>query len=127
MFTKEKKVYSDAGKYLVSKDKKTFALNILGNQKDYMEEEFNSPLDIVIEGKMIFYQNRKFICNPEIMDYAGIKTKMIKMRYSNDDQIALMLNKDNSEEDAMLYNKMQEWREWSGRFAKEVMTKIEQL
>ena len=44
----------------------------------------------------------------------------------SDDQIALMLNKDNSEEDAMLYDKMQEWREWSGRFAKEVMIKIEQ-
>ena len=37
-----------------------------------------------------------------------------------------MLNKDNSEEDTVLYDKMQEWREWSGRFAKEVMTKIEE-
>ena len=51
---------------------------------------------------------------------------MIKLRYSNDDQLALMLNKDNSEEDTELYDKMQEWREWSGRFAKEVMAKIEE-
>ena len=126
MFTKGNKVYADAGKYLVSKDGKRFALNIVGNQEDYIEEELNSPLDIVIEGKMIFYHNRRFICSPEIMDYAGIKTKMIKMRYSNDDQLALMLNKDNSEEDIELHNKMQEWREWSGTFAKLVMSKIEE-
>ena len=51
---------------------------------------------------------------------------MIKLRYSNDDQLALILNKDNSEEDTELYNKMQEWREWSGTFAKLVMAKIEE-
>lgn len=126
MFTKGEKVYADAGKYLVSKDGKRFALNIVGNQEDYIEEELNSPLDIVIEGKIIFYHNRRFICAPEIMDYAGIKTKMIKLRYSNDDQLALMLNKDNSEEDTELYNKMQEWRAWSATFAKLVMSKIEE-
>ena len=43
---------------------------------------------------------------------------MIKLRYSNDDQLALMLNKDNSEEDKMYYDKMQEWREFSGHIAK---------
>ena len=126
MFTKGNKVYADAGKYLVSKDRRIIALNITGSIDDYDEEEINSPLDIEIKDGLIYYQNRKLICAPEIMDYAGIKTKMIKLRYSNDDQLALILNKDNSEEDTELYNKMQEWREWSGRFAKEVMTKIEE-
>ena len=112
MFTKGNKVYADAGKYLVSKDRRIIALNITGSIDDYDEEEINSPLDIEIKDGLIYYQNRKLICAPEIMDYAGIKTKMIKMRYSNDDQLALMLNKDNSDEDTELHNKMQEWRAW---------------
>ena len=126
MFTKGNKVYADAGKYLVSKDRRIIALNITGSIDDYDEEEINSPLDIEIKDGLIYYQNRKLICSPEIMDYAGIKTKMIKLRYSNDDQLAVILNKDNREEDTELYNKMQEWREWSGRFAKLVMSKIEE-
>lgn len=126
MFTKGNKVYSDAGKYLISKDRRTIALNIIGSIDDYVEEEINSPLDIEIKDGLIYYQNGKLVCAPEKLDYASIKTKMIKLRYSNDDQLALMLNKDNSEEDTELYDKMQEWREWSGRFAKEVMAKIEE-
>ena len=55
------------------------------------------------------------------MDYVGIKTKIIKMKYSNDDQIAIILNKDNSAEDLELYNKMQNWRDWAGEFAREVV------
>ena len=126
MFTKGNKVYSDAGKYLISKDRRTIALNIIGNVDDYDEEEINSPLDIEIKDGLIYYQNGKLVCAPKKLDYAGIKTKMIKLRYSNDDQLALMLNKDNSEEDTELYDKMQEWREWSGRFDKEVMAKSEE-
>ena len=126
MFTKGNKVYSDAGKYLISKNRRTIALNIIGSIDNYDEEEINSPLDIEIKDGLIYYQNRKLICSPEIMDYAGIKTKMIKLRYSNDDQLALILNKDNSEEDTKLYNKMQEWRVWSGTFAKLVMAKLEE-
>ena len=118
MFTKGNKVYSDAGKYLISKDRRTIAFNITGSIDDYDEEEINSPLDIEIKDGLIYYQNRKLICAPEKLDYASIKTKMIKSRYSNDDQLALMLNKDNSEEDKMYYDKMQEWREFSGHIAK---------
>ena len=43
---------------------------------------------------------------------------MIKKQYSNDDQIAIMLNAQLSEEDKMYYDKMQEWREFSGHIAK---------
>ena len=106
MFTKGNKVYSDAGKYLISKDRRTIALNIIGSTDDYVEEEINSPLDIEIKDGLIYYQNGKLVCAPEKLDYASIKTKMIKLRYSNDDQLALMLNKDNSEEDIELYDKM---------------------
>jgi hypothetical protein len=35
-----------------------------------------------------------------------------------------MLNKDDSEEDLLLFTKMQEWREWSGEIAKKIHTLI---
>lgn len=44
--------------------------------------------------------------------YAYIKTFIIKLHYSNDDQIAIMLNND---EDKM--NEMQEWREYATTIA----------
>lgn len=47
------------------------------------------------------------------MTYAAIKTMIIKLHYSNDDQIAIMLN--NNEEKMM---KMQEWREYASLTAK---------
>lgn len=47
------------------------------------------------------------------LSYAQIKTFIIKLHYSNDDQIAIMLNND---EDKM--NEMQEWREYATIIAK---------
>lgn len=47
------------------------------------------------------------------MSYAAIKTFIIKLHYSNDDQIAIMLN-DN--EDKM--KEMQEWREYAASVAR---------
>lgn len=45
--------------------------------------------------------------------YAYIKTFIIKLHYSNDDQIAIILNND---EDKM--NEMQEWREYASEVAR---------
>lgn len=47
------------------------------------------------------------------MSYAAIKTLIIKLHYSNDDQIAIMLN--NNEEKM---REMQEWREFASLTAK---------
>jgi hypothetical protein len=33
-----------------------------------------------------------------------------------------MLNKDDSEEDLLLFNKMQEWRAWAGIIAKKIVS-----
>ena len=121
MFTKGEKVFSEEGKYLTSKDKRKYGFVLKGAIDEFDEFDINSPLDIKISGNLILFQNNKLACLPETMDYVGIKTKLIKMKYSNDDQIALILNKDNSEEDLELYNKMQNWREWASYFAKEVV------
>lgn len=51
--------------------------------------------------------------------YAYIKTFIVKLHYSNDDQIALMLNyQDNPEKYNDVYITMQEWRDYAGRIAK---------
>ena len=121
MFTKGEKVFSEEGKYLISKDKRKYGFVLKGNIEDYDELNLNDPLDIKISGDIILFQNNKLACLPETMDYVGIKTKIIKMKYSNDDQIAIILNKDNSSEDLELYNKMQNWRDWAGEFAREVV------
>lgn len=121
MFTKGEKVFSEEGKYLLSKDKRKYGFVLKGNIEDYDELNLNDPLDIKISGNIILFQNNKLACLPETMDYVGIKTKIIKMKYSNDDQIAIILNKDNSAEDLELYNKMQNWRDWAGEFAREVV------
>lgn len=47
------------------------------------------------------------------MSYAAIKTFIIKLHYSNDDQIAIILN--NNEEKM---REMQEWREFASLIAK---------
>ena len=53
--------------------------------------------------------------------YGDWKTIIIKWRYSNDDQIAIMLNKDESEEDLERYNRMQSWREWASTLSKAIV------
>lgn len=54
--------------------------------------------------------------------YADYKKAIIQKKYSNDDQIAIMLNKNSGEEvDLLAYDKMQEWREWASIVAKKIM------
>lgn len=127
MFQKGNKVYAEVGNYLRHKTKRMIGLTIVGNIEDYEEIPLNEPLDIVVEKDMFYFNNRMFACKPEAMDYSGIKTKLITSRYSNDDQMALILNHGKSEEDTELFNKMQEWRDWSGAIAKLVLQMQENI
>ena len=126
MFQKGNKVYAEVGNYLRHKTLRIIGLSVVGNIEDYEEHPLNDPLDIKVENGNIYFNNRMFLCVPEKMDYVGIKTKVIKSRYSNDDQIALMLNEAQSEEDKVYFSKMQAWRDWAGWFAKEVVAIIEE-
>ena len=62
--------------------------------------------------------------NPGIRTYADAKKFVVGVRYSNDDQIAIILNKDNSEEDALAFQKMQEWRDWAAVVAHKIMEEL---
>lgn len=120
MFIKGQKVYADTYKYLRHKTKNIIALSFIGEKDDFEEVAMTRPIEFEIEGGKVFWEDRKLAFIVDSLDYVTIKTSIIKSRYSNDDQIALMLNKDNSEDDAMLYDKMQEWREWASWVGKEV-------
>lgn len=120
MYKKGNVVYADAYKYLVHKSKGIIAFALSGDESEFEEKKFPMPIKIIDEGngfysiqdvpKVKFYFSKS--------DYATVKTEMIKKRYSNDDQIAIMLNAQLSEEDKLYYDKMQEWREFSGHIAK---------
>lgn len=120
MFIKGNTIYADAFKYLKHKERNIIALSIKGSADDYEELSMNDPLDVEQIGGMLFWNNRKFANRPEQLTKDGIKTSIIHSRYSNDDQIAIMLNKDASEEDALYYQKMQEWREFAAKIAKSI-------
>ena len=124
MFQKGNKVYAEVGNYLRHKTKRMIGFTIVGNIEDFEEISLNDPLDIVVENGTIYYNNRMFACRPDTMSYTDIKTKLITSRYSNDDQIAIILNNGKNNEDVELFNKMQEWRNWCSIIAKSV-TNIE--
>ena len=98
MFIKNNIIFSEAGKYLS-------AQNFLGFK---------------VSGQFLIIGEIRTLL-PEIINYENLKKKFIEWHYSNDDQIAIILNKDNSDEDKVCYDKMQEWRNWSGDLAKKVL------
>jgi hypothetical protein len=126
MFTKGNKVYADAGYYLRHKEYSVIGFTVIGDMDDYNEIRLPENLDIIIENGMVFIYNRMFAIIPDSVSYADIKKQIIKSRYSDDDQMALLLNKDKSEEDLELYNKMQEWRDFASFVARKAMELWEQ-
>ena len=122
MFKIKNKVYSDAGKYILCN-------NAIGYEFPAEEEkncvEFNVDLSDLKKRFSSIYSctdNKISFCLYDDDNYDSIKSRLIKLRYSNDDQIALILNKGKSDEDLEYFNKMQEWRTWAGDVAKKLMT-----
>lgn len=118
MYVKGNRVYADAYKYLKHKERNIVALSIKGNPDDYEEVSMDMPLEVKVNGNMISWNKGMFMKNVSGLSYEGIKSTIIKSRYSNDDQIAIMLNKDESEEKRMYFDKMQQWREFAAGLTK---------
>lgn len=120
MYKVRDKVYADAGKILIGKNKIGYIFK--GELSDFTEEEVIIS-DMKLDGNFLIYSNGMVV---EMYDkkatYEALKAKYVKRLFSNDDQIAIMLNHGRSEDDDMLFEKMQEWREWCGVLAKKVMT-----
>ena len=110
-------VYSDPGKYLKYK-------NNIGFQ--FPESEGIMEYDLIIDdiykvGNMAYY-NGGTLAQPIFNNglYGDYKSAIIKKRYSNDDQIAIILNKEDSEEDRIRYERMMQWREFAADLAKKI-------
>lgn len=130
MFTKDDILYSEAFKYLYNPQMNAVAFQFVqsdGWEERQLPEDFDVELqenteDGKVVGHKAFFCNRLFVATlPSELTYGSIKTAIIQKRYSMDDQMALMLNKDNDEQTQMYYNKMQEWREFAAFFAKKVI------
>lgn len=122
MFTINNTIYADAGNILIGDNKVGY--QFIGKESEFKEQKIKYD-DINIKGSFIKYDNDRLLeLIPRQPSYGYFKSNIIKKRYSNDDQIAILLNKDSSEEDLLKYNKMQEWRDWAGILAKAFMDKI---
>ena len=114
MFIKSNMIYSEAGYILKCDNKKAFQLPYDAS-KEYIEIPINITNTKIESGMInmdgvVFRNNKKY-------DYGQWKANIIKKRYSNDDQIAIMLNR-GDEESNMIYNKMMQWREYASVLAK---------
>lgn len=118
MFTKGNIVFSDSGKYI--KGSNFIGFKADGATTDFQEIDLGTPTikdNNIIFGDMITPL-------PDIISYESLKVKFINWHYTNDDQMALLLNNGTSDDNTNLYNKMQEWRKWSGDTATTILNLI---
>lgn len=120
MYKIRNKVYADAGRILIGNRKRGYVFE--GDLQDFKEENI-SMRDMHIEGDFVVYSKGKCreLYSP-YTTYEEYKTRFVRKIYSNDDQIAIMLNRGRSEQDNMAFEKMQEWRDWAGSLAKKIIT-----
>lgn len=103
MYIDKNIVYAEPGKYLVHKNRIAFQIPV---SDEIAEHQLNFD-DMHIKNNLVYYNNDLFVFSLHInWKYADYKREIIKIRYSNDDQIAIILNKDDSEEDLLRYTRM---------------------
>lgn len=120
MYRHKDTIYADAGYIL--KGEGVIGLVIPDTGKTLVEELL--PEFTIQDGYFVMPPYRWNI--KDVQTYSDAKKWAVQLRYSNDDQIAIILNKDDSAEDLLVYNKMQEWREWSSLVAHKILEIISQ-
>lgn len=108
------KMIANPGNYITDSNGKRGIYLIYDSDVDYSEHE----LSTFIEKRPYNSVSIGGIFNLSITNH--IKKTLINHIWSNDDQIAIILNKDNSPEDLSMFNFMQEWRNWFGKLNKEI-------
>lgn len=113
-------VFADAGHHLKMNNNVAYFFEY---NKEEIEEVVTSIDDMHLAGNILIWSGNRLaqsiITNGAYGDY---KKAIIQKKYSNDDQIAIILNKDSGEEaDLIAYNKMQEWRDWASIVAKKIL------
>lgn len=112
MYTKNNKTYSDAFKYLSSTKYSGIGFT-MRDSSDTLEEKDIDMDNITHDKEFIKFGILGIKCKD--FTHKGIKLAIIESRYSNDDQIAIILN---NEEESI--KRMQEWRD----FAEKVATRL---
>ena len=119
MYIDKNIVYSDPGKYLKYN-------NTIGFQFQDAEGimEYDLSIDDIYKVGSMAYYNGGTLAQPIFNKgtYGDYKSAIIKKRYSNDDQIAIILNKEDSEEDRIRYERMMQWREFAAELSKRILT-----
>ena len=114
------KTYADAGYHLKRGDSIAYFFEDNGQEIQEVKtdiEDMHATDSIILWSKNKIAQ--RIIKNG---NYGNYKKAIVQKKYSNDDQIAIILNKDSGlEEDLFAYQKMQEWREWASIVAKKIM------
>ncbi len=110
MYTKRNIVYAEAGRVLV-----------LGSSVAFQMEAGQLPTerDCPVRGVRVSGSTASWggitVTLPRPLSYAAIKRKLVQLRYSIDDQMAVMLNADPDE-----MRRMQAWRDWAAQAARAI-------
>lgn len=112
MYTKKGKTYSEAGHAL----KKGAALGLEFDADGGITEHAVGGVEVG-RGYAVL-QGACAVPIKGLATYAEVKARLVKLRYSIDDQIAVMLNGDAAEAE-----RMQQWRQWAADTAKEICRK----
>lgn len=120
MYKIKNKVYPEAGYILVGESRRGYVFQ--GEMEEFTEQPITID-DMKVEGNFLLYSNGLILeRNYPHLTYEEQKARIVKRLFSNDDQIAIMLNKGRSEQDDMVFNKMQEYRDWAGTLAKRIVS-----
>lgn len=119
MYKIRNKVYSEAGCILIGKSRIGYVFQ--GELEEFTEQKIIID-DMKVEGNFLLYSNGLILeINYPNLTYEEQKARIVKRLFSNDDQIAIMLNKGRSEQDDLIFEKMQEYRDWAGVLAKKIV------
>lgn len=97
------KVIAMAGHYITNGEAKGMALHYSPNA-EYSEHPMTDKVEHIIEDS--FNIGDTFA----VRLTGTTKKDLISLLFSNDDQIAIILNRENSEQDQEMYDFMQQWR-----------------
>lgn len=109
MYILKDKLFSDAGKVLAAGAARYFVTD--ASKKDDVTEIPLDPDTMTKRAGMLWINDIPICAARTGQGYSAYKTQFVNARYSNDDQIAIILNAGDSDEDRLRMEKMQEWRE----------------
>lgn len=120
MYKIKNKVYAEAGCILSGESRRGYVFQ--GEIEEFTEQPITID-DMKVEGNFLLYSNGLILeRNYPNLTYEEQKARIVKRLFSNDDQIAIMLNKGRSEQDDLIFEKMQEYRNWAGTLAKKIVS-----